>query len=241
MVASTARNGLVTRLLLLGMLAVAIYVVVGELPRTASLKSDATAGFLVGLVPVVLLAWTLVRSPLSQARLGLLVGLALVAGLLLSWAGWFGLAAPFKVVGAVALGYLLGLQLDRAWILVLIAVLAFAADIWSVFAGPTRVIVERAPGVLDYALVHFPALGTTEPGVALGMSDLVFLALFTVGSGANGLRPRISFAAMAVSLVVTFAITLTTERALPALPLLGVAFVMANADLLWRRLWERLR
>ncbi len=235
----TAGKGPAGRLLLFGLLVAVVYAAVGELPHAASLKFDVTVGFVAGLVPVVLLAWTLVRSSLSPARLGLLLGLGLAVGLVLSWAGWFGAAAPFKVAAAVSLGYLLGLQLDRAWILVLVAGLAFVADIWSVFAGPSRVIIDRAPGVLDYALIHFPALGTGDPGVALGMSDLVFLGLFTVGSAVNGLRPRLTFAAMVVSLAVTFAVTLLTERALPALPLLGLAFVVANADLLWRRLRER--
>lgn len=228
-------GGLPARLLILSAFAALMYVLVGRLPESGTVRIDALAGFAVALLLLGTLAWTLVAQPRPPLLLaGLAVG-GLATGLALSAAGFLGLAAPCKVVGAVALGYLLGRQLDRAWLLLLVAVLVFAADIWSVFAGPTRVIVERAPGFLDYALVHFPALGHQGPGTALGMSDWVFLALFTVGSRMNGLRPRAAFAAMVASLFVTFTIAMITGRALPALPLLGLAFVAANLDLFWRR------
>ena len=223
------------RLLLAGVLSAAVYMLIGALPGTGSLELDASVGYLAGATLMAVLAWLIAGRPHSVRFLGLAIGLGLAVGLALSWAGLLGMAAPFKIVAAVSAGYLLALQLDQAWILLLIAVLALFADIWSVFAGPTKAVVEKAPGLLDYLLIHFAGLGSNLPGVALGMSDLVFLGLFTVGSRTTGLRPRASFAAMLLSLVVTFAVTMGTRRSLPALPLLGVAFIIANADLFWAR------
>ena len=223
------------RLLLAGVLSAAVYALVGAPSQTGSLELDASIGYLAGAVPMAALAWLIAGRPHSVRFLCVATGLGLAAGLLLSWAGLLGVAAPFKIVAAVSAGCLLALQLDQAWILLLIAVVALFADTWSVFAGPTKALVEKAPGLLDYLLIHFAAMGSNLPGVALGMSDLVFLGLFTVGSRMTGLRPRASFLAMLLSLVVTFAITMGTRRSLPALPLLGVAFVIANADLFWAR------
>jgi hypothetical protein len=219
----------------LGVLSALVYVGVGRLPSSGWDALDAFVGFAAALVVLGGMCWTVVGRLLPSRLLGILAVGGLVGGGALSWAGLLALAAPVKAIGALSLGCLLALQLDRAWLLVLIALLAFLADIWSVFAGPTRVIVERAPGVLDYLLVHFPAMGYAGPGTALGMSDWVFLALFTVGSRLNGLRPRATFAAMMVSLGVTFLITMAFRRPLPALPLLGLAFLLANLDLLWAR------
>ena len=227
--------GLLTRLALLSASSALVYVVVGRLPASRTDEIDALVGFAAALAVLAALSWTLIGRPLPPKVLGSLAVGGLAAGVVLSWAGLFALAGPAKVVGALAVGSLLALQLDQAWLLLVIALLAFFADIWSVFAGPTRVIVERSPGVLDYLLVHFPALGLVGPGTALGMSDWVFLALFTVGSRVNGLRPRASFAAMLASLGATFLITMTLRRSLPALPLMGLAFVLVNADLFWAR------
>jgi len=226
---------LLLRLVLVGGLSAALYYAIGALPGSGSLELDALVGYLVGVVPLAILAWLVAGRPLSPRFLGITTAAGLVAGLLLSGAGLFGLAAPFKIVAAVSAGCLLAMQLDQAWILFLIAVVALFADTWSVFAGPTKAVVEKAPGVLDYLLIHFASLGTGQPGVALGMSDLVFLGLFTAGCRITGLRTRASFAAMLGSFLVTFAITLTTRRSLPALPLLGLAFIFVNADLLWSR------
>ena len=142
---------------------------------------------------------------------------------------------PFKVTAAVLLGTLLGRVMEAPSWLLLAAVVAFLADLWSVFVGPTKVVVEKAPVVLDYALVHFPMLGSTEPGAGLGMTDLLFVAVFVAGSRRVGLRPLASFLAMLGSFVLTLLLTITLDRALPALPLLALAFLAANADLFYKR------
>ena len=203
------------------------------LPSTPWARVDALVGFVVCLAPVFLILWSLVKAPFSQRLLWVLVLAGAAIGFLLSWAGWVIPAVPFKVVAAVAAGRLLGRQMAEGWWLALVALVALLADSWSVFAGPTRLIVERAPGVLDYLLIYFPALGNSSGGLGLGMSDLFFAGLFLTGSRISGLRVRATFWAMAAAFVATVALALLTARPLPALPFLSLALLAANADRLW--------
>jgi hypothetical protein len=206
-----------------------VLLLVPRLPNTGTLELDAFLGFILGLLPMLAISWTMARSGVRSLLLaGLILGGLVVSGLL-SWAGSFTLAVPFKVVFATGAGILLGRQVAEAWWLAAIAVIAIVADTWSVFAGPTKVVVERAPGALDYLLVHFPIVGAQGPGMGLGISDFIFLSLFTVGALGAGLRSSASFVAMGASLPVTVAVALLWKPALPALPFLALAFLAVNA------------
>ena len=216
-------------------LVVVVDLVVGRLPATSSLTLDTAVGFVVSLSVVGILMWLLLATLLSPWTAAGIALLALAAALGLSWLGWIWPAVPFKVTAAVLLGTLLGGVMEAPSWLLMAAVVAFLADLWSVFAGPTKVVVEKAPVVLDYALVHFPMLGSTGPGAGLGMTDLLFVAVFVAGSRRVGLRPRASFFAMLGSFVLTLILTIVLDRALPALPLLALAFLATNIDLFWKR------
>ncbi len=209
-----------------------LFLMLPGIPGPGPIKVDAFIGFGLGLLPVLLLAWTIARGRMGARVVGALTGVGLAGAVGLSALGWLVLAVPFKVVFAAGLGRLLGRQVGEPLWLALVAVVALIADIWSVFAGPTRVVVEQAPGFLDYLLIHFPLLGHSGPGMGLGTSDVIFLALFAAGSARAGLRPVVGFAAMACSLLVTVVVALLWKSALPALPFLSIAFLLANADLL---------
>ena len=216
-----------------GLLVVVVPLVTSRLPHTPWLKVDVLLGFGLAVAPVLGLSWLLATRPLSSRAAGVLAAAGLAAAVSLSGLGWVGAAPVFKVLVAALAGRLLGRQVAEAWWLVLVALVALLADTWSVFAGPTRLVVERAPSMLDYLLLHFPALGSGAAGMGLGMSDLVFLALFTAGSHRAGLRARAGFLAMGLSLLLTVVLALVWKPALPALPLLSLAFLGANADRLW--------
>jgi hypothetical protein len=208
---------------------IAVLAAVPRLPDTGAIELDAFLGFILGLLPMLAISWVIARNPLPLLySAGMIIGAAAVS-ILLSRAGWFTPAVPFKVIMASAAGVLLGRQVAEGWWLAAIALFAIVADTWSVFAGPTKVVVEQAPGALDYLLVHFPILGGEGPGMGLGISDFIFLALFTVGSIGAGLRPGAGFVAMAGSFPFTVAVALIWKPALPALPFLAVAFLVANA------------
>lgn len=210
----------------------ALFLSIPRIPGPGPIELDAFLGFGLGLLPVVLLAWVVARGRMSTRLAGVLTAAGAAGAAALSASGMLLLAVPFKVVFASGAGRLLGRQVGEPLWLATVAGVAVVADIWSVFAGPTRAVVERAPVFLDYLLVHFPLLGRPGTGMGLGMSDVIFLALFAAGSARAGLRSVGGFVVMTCSLLVTVALALLWKPALPALPLLSLAFLVANADLL---------
>lgn len=203
-------------------------VVVVGLPHTLWLEVDGVLGFVLCLLPVAWLVWVVCSRPVSTSFLALACAVALGVAFAFAWRGWTTAAVPFQVVAAAGLGTMLARQVATAWWLAAFAGIAIVADMWSVFAGPTRQVVEHAPRMLDYVLVHFSPLGGPLAGLGLGMSDLVFLSLFLVGSRALGLKVRRGYAAMLGSFVVTVMLAVWWKPALPALPLLSLAFLAVN-------------
>jgi hypothetical protein len=61
------------------------------------------------------------------------------------------------------------------------------SDLLSIFAGPTRTLVEEDSPVLDVLVLVFPTFGSVL-GFGLSMSDFVFLALFAAASRFLNLR-----------------------------------------------------
>jgi hypothetical protein len=150
---------------------------------------------------------------------GLLISLALV------------LANLSRIVAAGCLGIALARYVGSVGVVLLIAAVAVASDLLSVFAGPTRTLVEEESPVLDLLVLVFPTFGSVL-GFGLGVSDFVFLALFAAASGFLNLR----YAATLICLVFSTFLAVTTGlllgRPLPALPFIATAFLLANADLI---------
>jgi len=72
----------------------------------------------------------------------------------------------------------------------------------------------------------------------LGLPDLLFFALFLAAADRFKLRRRATWFAMAASFGLTLSGTYFLDvDGLPALPLLAIGFLVANADLLWR-MWR---
>ena len=78
-------------------------------------------------------------------------------------------------------------------------------------------------------------LESVDSSAKLGLPDLLFFALFLAATDRFGLRRLATWAAMTLSFGTTLAGTYFFDvSGLPALPLLAVAFLVVNADLLWR-------
>ena len=182
-----------------------------------------------GLVYAVLPFW---RAPLPQLAL-LTLAFAAVAAALQS-ADAVEPASFAKLGAATAAAFLFLAIFENATWVALIAALIPWVDAYSVFWGPTSKILEHPKGVSALSFA-FPIPG--ESGVAsLGLPDLLFFALFLAAAARFRLRVGATFVLMALSFGVTTALAAWTDRALPATPLLSIAFLVANGDLLWREI-----
>ena len=82
---------------------------------------------------------------------------------------------------------------------------------------------------------------SVDSSAKLGLPDLLFFALFLAAADRFRLRRGATWIAMAASFGLTLSGTYFLEvDGLPALPLLAVGFLVANADLLWR-MWREQR
>jgi hypothetical protein len=189
-----------------------------------------------GLIP---LTFTLVLFALPLRRVGLSrLGWAAVVlvsiSVLLEWAG-LDIAANFVKIAAVitVAWWFLSFFEALSWVL-LIAVLIVPVDIFSVARGPTKEIVENQPQVFNALSISFPLPGEHN-SAQLGLPDVLFFSLFLGAADRFGLRIGLTWVLMALSFGATLALAVGFDiSGLPALPLLSVAFVLANADHLWR-------
>jgi hypothetical protein len=186
---------------------------------------------------VTVLVWGLLPLHTLGRRLPLLTAVALPLAILFVWLGWVPLANVAKVVAAAALGIWIAEELEKLSWIVVVAVVSAVVDIVSVAAGPTKAILGQGPVVVGYFTIAVTWAGYTysEAYTGLGISDVIFLALYLGAARRFGLRVGWSAVAMVVSFLATIAAAMWWT-ALPALPLLSVAFLAVNGDLLWRAL-----
>lgn len=191
------------------------------------------------LIPATFAAvWLLL--PLARAR-GLLP-VALALGALAALLDLAGAEALFNVTKLVALAlagfFFLELFQELSWV-VLVAVLIPWVDALSVWQGPTKVVVEEKPGLFDKIAVSFSLPGE-DAGAALGPPDVLFFALFLATAARFALRAGVTWLVMTALLGLTLVLTVALDlNGLPALPAVAIGFLLANADLLWRRLRRR--
>ena len=200
---------------------------VGLWPSVAIAAAAVLPGTLL-LVLVALPIWT--RRWLLPA--------AVVLGLL-AWgctaAGW-GLAANFaKLWGATFAGWaFLRLFEELSWV-VLVALVIPVVDAISVWRGPTHAITSQHFEVYTAVAIAFvvPAGGAAY----LGPPDILFYALFLAAALRWRLRPVWTWVGMTGMYSLTIVVANAAELGgLPALPFLSFGFLVANGDLLWRRL-----
>jgi hypothetical protein len=190
------------------------------------------------------LVW--IGLPLRTWRWLLPVGVALgVLAFAFHEAGWHTAENFAKLAGVSLLGFwFLGYFETVAWV-VLVAAIIPIVDSYSVARGPTKVIVEHHEQVFTNLSFAFPIPGE-QSAANLGLPDLLFFALFLAAAARFALRPGWTWLVMVASFAGTIALAVSgaLERifnlgGLPALPLLSIAFLLVNADLLWRRLRPR--
>jgi hypothetical protein len=199
------------------------------------------ADIMVSSVIVVTLMTVLVIGLLPLSVLGrrllILPAVALPLAILFLWLGLVPLADLAKILAASGLGLWIAGELEQVSWVVIAAVVSAAVDAFSVAAGPTKALLAKGPLVVGYFIVAVTWWGYSynEAYTGLGTSDVIFFALYLGSARRFHLRVRASAVVMAASFLVTIAAAMVWT-ALPALPLLSLAFLAVNADLLWRAL-----
>ena len=143
------------------------------------------------------------------------------------------LADALRVAAAVSLALALARGVTSTGAALLVAVVASASDLFSVFAGPTKALVREHARILDFLLLIFPTFGYPL-GFALGLADFVFLALFVALAAHLALNPLAILIACCASILLAMLAELLLGTALPALPAIALAFLAANLTPLCR-------
>jgi hypothetical protein len=210
-----------------------------SLPNTSTWGDVAFLAFV--LMPAVLLLVYLVL-PLRRARelQLLLTGAAFGVLAALLHAADLNALSDFAKLGAMAFLAFWFLNFFEAlsWV-VLVACIVPWVDAYSVWRGPTNNIVHNHKHVFSTLSFAFPVPGENS-AANLGLPDLLFFSLFLAASARFALRVLPTWAALTASFGGTIAIAVAWDKpGLPALPLLSIGFLVANADLIWRRLRPR--
>jgi len=200
---------------------------VGLWPAVAIISAAVMPATL-GLIYLALPLWPRRWMILAAA----LFGVAAV----LTWRADARLASNFAKLAAYTCAGWAFLRLfeELSWVVIVAAIIPFV-DAISVAAGPTNQIVNHHPEVYSAVAVAFLAPGG---GAAdLGPPDILFFALFLASTARWNLRTGWTW----LTMTGMYALTLVTVNAvdvngLPALPFLSAGFLLANGDLLWKRL-----
>lgn len=215
----------------------AYYSLVHDLWETSQWWDIAWLAFV--LIPAVLaLVW--LALPAWRSR-GLLL-LTLACGALAAVFQHEAVPIPANFAKLAAMTFFawwfLGFFEELGWIVLVACIIPFV-DAYSVWRGPTHHIIEQQHHLFTTLSIAFPVPGG-RGAANLGLPDLLFFALFLGASVRFRLRPFWTWLAMAGSFGATMALAVAFDvGGLPALPLLSIAFLGVNADLLPGRLRAR--
>lgn len=183
-------------------------------------------------------------APLVRARVGATIALALLAVGLVAIARD---ALPFaanllRIAAAWGVGAALARGVDRLVWLGVVAVLVAGIDAWSVFAeaGLTHQLARADEGpqaaLFGAVLLRAPDVDGA-PLFLLGMTDLVFMALFLASAWHWRLPLARTGGALVASLVAALATSAAIDDGVPVLPFMSAAFLLTH----WRVLAEEIR
>jgi hypothetical protein len=215
------------------------YLVVGWLPDVPLWVDVLITA--VAVIPAVF-SLVLLALPLRHRRGVLPVGAAFAVLAVVTTLADLDVLANFaKLAAATAVGFWFLTLFERLSWVVLVALIIPVVDSFSVWRGPTREIVTKQPEVFGALSFAFPV--PDAGSFQLGLPDLLFFAVFLGAAARWALRVGATWVGLTASFGITMALAVWVDPfdlgGLPALPLLSVAFLVANADILWRELRAR--
>ena len=201
-------------------------------------RGDVALFAMTGLGVIVFGVLVLLVTSLRDAG-SWLVPLALLEGLVavaLTGEGFLEIATTFKIVAAASFGLFLARYVPNPPLAYLLAAVVLIIDIASVAAGPTKELIEHHPQATSYLSLLIPQWGTKAGGIEVGVSDVAFMAGFMSFVWRFGLRVRSTAVLLVASLAGSLAMSVFAARAVPALPLLSIALIAPNIDIITRQL-----
>jgi hypothetical protein len=212
------------------LLALGYFLLAPELPALSGDTELIVCGTVgLGAIGACALAALLARE--QRAGLVLLAwGAGLIAAALT--AGNVGAPAnPFRALMAAALGILFARALPDRRALVALPLIVAGVDAWSVAAGPSHTLISEQPRAVDFLTFALPTWGGGGAQAGqVGLSDIVFLAMFGAWAAAFGLRRKTTTAALLLALVGALVLSVALDTAIPVLPLLAAALLLPNSD-----------
>ncbi len=213
------------------LLALTYFLAAGDLPdlgggTTAALVAGLAGG---GLVAAVVLGVTHAGDAILPLVLLLAGSALLVAGMDAAGAG--ASVTTFEALAAGSFGALLGRALAAPAVALAIPVFVAVVEVYNVAGGAGSRLSHGAPRGAAELTFDLPSWGGV-PGAAsrLGMTDAIFLAMFSVWAARFGLRTRATAIGMALGLVSSVVLSVALDRAIPALPLIAVGYWLPNLD-----------
>ena len=131
---------------------------------------------------------------------------------------------------AAAVGLLFAHWLSAPAVAIAVPVFVAAIDVWSVATGPTSKLLENDPKSADPLSFDLPAWGDEGTAGQLGVSDAVFLSMFAAWAMHFGFRRAATIIGLALGLIASLVLSIVLDRAIPALPLIAVGYLLPNAD-----------
>ncbi len=135
------------------------------------------------------------------------------------------IAASLTVFGHV-LGDFIGHHIEDPGHLLPASIVASVADVVSVLhpSGPSHSVIASEHG-LSWMAVAFPVPGTSALAPAIGVGDLLFIALLLAAARRHALPWRRGVLLIAAGIAVAGFASYSLEAAIPALPAIGLAFI----------------
>ncbi len=205
-----------------------------------SVPATPLVAFIAGFAAVStsMVATALATPPLPRAALsGVLLAIAalvLVFALDLARGANVGGAAIVTIallLGGTCVGAVVAGGVEHPGHLLVVAVVFTLVDTFSVFheAGPSAAIVASET-VLSLVALPWPQLGAPTPTIEpfLGVGDVVATALFVGVARKHALGLARTAAALLVGLAVTMTLVVVMRQAIPVLPLLAGAMLVAH-------------
>jgi len=134
------------------------------------------------------------------------------------------------VAGSV-LGAVVGASIEDIGHLLFVAIVSSLADAASVLhpEGPSAAIVQ-SEAALSLLALPFAFLGTSDTPPLLGVGDVVFTSLYVAAARRHGLPEQRTLLALALAFAATMIVVTALEIAIPALPFLGLAMLIAHPE-----------